>query len=103
VNLICPNCGKIGDQQMYHQLGEKKMLCVQCRAVLRIALICPACDSIVEVPKTCFPAMNLINKAIHGMFRLERKEFTCPVCDYTAEKTLFHKVAVYEDEYSVIF
>jgi hypothetical protein len=50
-----------------------------------------------------FPISNFITKAIPGLFRTGNKVVRCPTCEFEANYSTFHKVAVYEDEYSVIF
>ncbi|MDX9906648.1 MAG: hypothetical protein RBS55_08695 [Bacteroidales bacterium] len=104
MNLICPSCGQAGNETIFRKIGQKKLLCTNCKAVLRIALKCPACDGIMEMPFISdFPLSNI--RSI--MFWNSRKSYksnplTCPVCNYHGDRLEFEKVAVYHEEYSII-
>jgi RNA polymerase subunit RPABC4/transcription elongation factor Spt4 len=85
-------------------LGQQKMLCRNCKAVLKIALKCPACDGLMAMPFIYAARTNLFMKLLQKSFLLKsyRRDLHCPVCDYKAEVEKFDRVVVYKEEYSVI-
>jgi hypothetical protein len=86
---------------MFRRIGQKKILCINCKAILQLALKCPACDEIISVPLIGLAQLNNLKKFL--ALRMSVKDcIKCPVCDYKAETEKFDKVVVFKEEYSVI-
>jgi len=104
VNLICPSCGQAGNETIFRKIGQKKLLCTNCKAVLQIALKCPACDGIIEMPFISDFALSNIGSILFWNYRkgLNYNRLTCPVCSYMAKRQEFVRVAVFHEEYSII-
>jgi hypothetical protein len=104
VNLICPSCGCSGDEKLFRRIGQKKLLCGHCKAILQLAIKCPACDGIISLPFISlaklislrkFPGLSIISNS-------SQYKIKCPVCDYVAGVEKFDRVVVFKGEYAVI-
>lgn len=104
MNLICPNCGQSGDGKMFPKIGNKKLLCNNCKAILQLALKCPACDGIVAIPFISMIQISRIKKILRMSILSNSNDgkIRCPVCDYEAGAEQFDRVVVFKEEYSVI-
>jgi RNA polymerase subunit RPABC4/transcription elongation factor Spt4 len=105
MNLICPSCGCSGNEDIFHKIGQKKLLCSQCKAILQLALKCPACDGIISMPFISLPHLSGLKRFLGFRFSSKsfRKLIKCPVCDYEAGTEKFERVVVFKEEYSVIY
>lgn len=104
MNLICPSCGQAGNETTFRRIGQKKLLCMNCKAVLQIALKCPACDGIMAMPFISPP--QVVKLRLFGLWKrshgLNGHIINCPCCHYSAQIDQFDRVAVFNEEYSII-
>jgi rubrerythrin len=103
MNIICPSCGEAGDQSTFHEVGQKKLLCMHCKAVLKIALNCPTCDGIIEMPDFMRPKFYSILGRIPNFLFRRKNSLKCPFCDYSDGYEKFTRIVVFEGGYSIIY